>query len=238
MMDEHLISRSIALALCLVAAVANAQTAKLVVADAEGWTTTVEAKNETATTTSVPVTDCASGPTHQLRMEPAAQAIARNIGPYLCALRGTFGLVDVPDVGRMETQLRHRDATGLTSFYVVPALRVKLTKKDDSARVPMIVNDDEEQTWVILFGDPGPITFEILNEHGTLVHTEVVNERDFIAPWKMLVYPIKQSVPIGTLVVTEGDKTRPTLPVDPETYYGFAVIGARDGSSNLVREWE
>ncbi len=236
-MTNHLIPRTAALTLCLAAATVRAQTAQLVVAGGEGWTTTVAAKNQTAATTVLPITDCPDGPQIALRLEPGAQALERNVVPYLCALRGAFGLLEVPDVGRLETHLRHGHPCG-TSFYAVPALRLKLEKNHDSARVPMIVNDDVEQTWVILFGDPGPITFEIFNEHGTLVHTEVAGENDFISDWKMLVHPIEQRIPIGTLVITEGDKTRPAVPVDPETYYGFVIIAARDGSSNHVRAWE
>lgn len=230
--------RFITLGLLLVAGAVHAQTAKLVVAGHEGWTTTLAAKNETATAKTLPLSDCSSGPSVQLRLEPAAQALERDIVPYLCGLRGAFGLLDMPDVGRLETHLRHRDPSGATSFYVVPALRVKLEDKDDAARVPMIVNDDDEQAWAIVFGDPGPITFEIFNEHGTLVRTEVADEQDFISEWRMLVHPLEQRVAIGTLVITEGDKTRPTLPVEAETYYGFVIIGARNGSSNHVRSWE
>ena len=222
----------------LAATSAGAQTVKLVVAGDEGWTTSLAAHNQTAAAATLPLTDCSGGPLVQLRLEPGAQALARNIVPYFCALRGAFGLFDVPDVGSMETHLQYRDRSGATAFYVVPALRVKLDEKNDSARVPMIVNDDEEQTWAVLFGDPGPITFEIYNEHGTLVRTEVANEQDFIPHWKLLIHPVEQRVAIGTLVITEGDKTRPALPVENETYYGFVIVAARDGSSSHVRVWE
>ena len=238
MIAKHLTPRNVVLSLCLIAAAASAQTTRLVVAGREGWTTTVAAKNQTGATATLPITDCTSGPLAQLRLEPDAQTIERNIVPYLCALRGAFGLLEVPDVGRLETQLRYHDPSGASSFFVIPALRLKLTKHHDFARVPMIVNDDMEQAWVVLFGDPGPITFDILNESGAHVRTEVAQEADFISSWKMLVYPIEQRVSIGTLVITEGDKTHPEVEVDPETYYGFVIIGARDGSSNYVRGWE
>jgi hypothetical protein len=238
MMTRSLTTTNIALTLFLAAAAAWGQTAKLVVAGQDGWSTTLAAKNTTATAATLPLTDCTSGPSVQLRLEPGAHALARNIVPWLCALRGAFGLMDVPDVGRLETHLRYRDHAGATSFYVIPALRMKLERMNDSAHVPMIVNDDVEQTWAVVFGDPGPITFEIFNEHGTLVHTEVADEKDFISPWRMLIYPIQQRIPIGTLVITEGDKTRPAPSVDDETYYGFVIVGARDGSSNHVRAWE
>lgn len=238
MTTKQKFARNIVLSLFMAVAAANAQTAKLVVAGGHGWTTSLVAKNQTADAADLPLSDCTTGPLVQQRIVPGALAMARNIVPYLCALRGAFGLLDVPDVGPLETHLLYRDPSGATAFYVVPALRQKLEKQNDSARVPMIVNDDVEQTWAIVFGDPGPITFEIFNENGTLVHTEVASEQDFSSDWKMLVHPVQQRVPIGTLVVTEGDKTRPDVPVDSETYYGFVIIGARDGSSSHVRLWE
>lgn len=238
MMTRSLTSTTLALTLFFAAAAVHGQTAKLVVAGHDGWTTTVAARNTSAAAATLPLTDCTSGPLLQLGLEPGAHALVRNIVPWLCALRGAFGLMDVPDVGRLETHLRYRDHSGATSFYVIPALRMKLERSNDSARVPMIVNDDVEQTWAVVFGDPGPITFEIFNEHGTLVHKEVADEKDFISHWKMLIHRIEYRIPIGTLVITEGDKTRPGLPVDDETYYGFVIVGARDGSSNYVRVWE
>lgn len=238
-MRRNPVARIIALSFLLgTAAAASAQTAKLVVAGGEGWTTSLVVRNDTAAATILPLTDCTSGPLVQLRLEPGEQALARDIVPYFCALRGAFGLFEVPDIGRMETHLRYRDPSGATAFYVVPALRNRLEKKNDELRVPMIVNDDVEQAWMIVFGDPGPITFEIFNEQGTLVRTEIADERHFIGDWKMLIHPIDQRIPVGTIAVTEGDKTRPTRPMEDETYHGFVILGARDGSSNHVRVWE
>src|ERR1051325_5175932 len=233
------IRRSIALSLFLATATAGAQqNVKLVVADGEGWTTAVTAKNDTAADAVLSISDCIDGPLVQVRLEPDAQVLVRDVAQFLCGLHGGFGLLDVPDIGRLESQVRHRDAFSCaTSFYVIPALRRKLEKQHHSVRVPMVVNDDVEQAWVVVFGDPGPLTFEIFNEHGTLVQTEVADQREFISPWRLLVHPIARRIPIGTLVITEGDKTRPGLPVPPETYYGFVIIGARDGSSNYVRAW-
>jgi hypothetical protein len=240
-MHVRRISQWIAVSIVLfttAAAAQTTQTAKLVVAAGEGWSTTVAAVNQTASDAILPLTDCTGGLTVALRIAPHAHALARDVGRYMCALRGTFGVIDVPDMGRVEAHLRYAGRSGEMAFFVVPALRVALSKKNDSARVPMIVNDDVEQTWMVVFGDPGPLTFEIFNEEGTLVRTETAEASDFHAPWKMLIRPIEQRLPIGTLVITEGDKTRPARPVENQTYYGFVIVSARDGSSSHVRMWE
>jgi hypothetical protein len=236
---ERFLRRGVAAAACLTSALAFAQTPpRVVVAAAPGWTTTIAALNTSAAAISVPLTDCIS-PRVTLDLAPGSAGIARHVERFLCALSGGFGLIDAPAGGTIESRLTSRDEAGnATAFYAVPALRVALKATGDSARVRMVSNDDVEQTYVVIFGDPGPLTMEVFNEDGQLLRTEVVEATRFDRIWDVLVYPIEQHVEVGSVRITAGDKQHPNRPLPDETYYGFALIAARDGSSQLVRPWE
>jgi hypothetical protein len=231
-------------ALAGTAAAQSHEIVQVVVASSPGWTTDIVATDDGTDTTNdiLLLSDCAGGTVSSLRLLPGGADIARDIasGEKLCELRGRIGILPVVNPGSIESHLTLDDAaTGLTAFLLVPALDIALRQRGDRIRIPLISNARGQQAWIVIFGDPGPLTFEVYNNQKQLLGISFVDALQFQpAGWRMLIYPLQQTVDIGEVIVTEGNKSIPNQPIPARTYYGFAFVSNLDGTPRYVRKWE
>lgn len=226
------------------AAAQSNEVVQLVVASARGWTTDVVAVDDGFDTSNdiLLLSDCAGGNVSSLRIPRGGSDIARDIGSgeKLCELRGRIGLLPVVNPGAAETHLTlHDPATGLTSFLLVPALDTPLRAPGDRVRTRLVSTAHGDQTWLAVFGDPGPLTFEVFNNQHQLVGISFAEASHFQpAGWRMLLYRLKESVELGEVIVTEGNKSIPNQSIPARTYYGFTFVTNSDGTPRYVRKWE
>ena len=228
-----------AAAALLLAAAARAETVQVVVVELRNWTTAIVAQDDGTNPFNnvVPVSDCTSGSFGAILLSPGGSAIARRIGP-LCGLKGGAGIYPVENPGYVESHLLFRDpVSGDGSVVVVPALRDPLTVRGARARIPLISNGGDWQTYVVVFGDPGPLTFDVFNGEGRRVGVEFVDSPQFLHPWPVLFYALKTPVDIGYVQVTEGDTSTPSRFIPHRTYYGFGTVAGADGHTQYVRTW-
>jgi hypothetical protein len=234
----------LAVALGGAAAAQGQEVVQVVVASAAGWTTDIVAIDDGTDTSNdiIPLSDCIGGSVSGLRLTQGGTDIARDIagGEKLCELRGRIGILPVVNPGTIESHLTLYDAaTGHTSFLLIPALDDPLRERGDRVRIPLISNARGERTWVAVFGDPGPLTFETYNNQKQLVDISFVDAPQFQpAGWRLLLYLLPGTVDIGEVIVTEGNKSVPNQPIPSRTYYGFAFVANSDGTPRYVRQWE
>ena len=90
-----------------------------------------------------------------------------------------------------------------------------------------------------MFGDPGPLTFEVLNNENQHHVTWHADAQDFKpAGWRMLLYALPTTFELGDVIIHEGDSEHPHAPIPPRTYYGFAFVTNPNGTPRYVRKWE
>ncbi|HYK02941.1 MAG TPA: hypothetical protein VE974_14365 [Thermoanaerobaculia bacterium] len=245
------LKRQLQLAVSFIAALGSTASAaqgqevvQVVIASARNWTTDIVAIDDGTDTSNdiIPLSDCTGGSVSGLRLTPGGTDIARDIasGEKLCELRGRIGILPVVNPGAIESHLTLFDpATGRTSFLLVGALDTALQKRGDRVRIPLISNARGERTWIVVFGDPGPLTIQAYNNQKQLVDISFVDAAQFQpAGWRLLLYPLPGTVDIGEVIVTEGHTSIPNQSIPDRTYYGFAFVANEDGTPRYVRQWQ
>ncbi len=218
---------------------ASGDIVQVVVVDLPNWITHIIAEDDGTNPSNniIPVSDCTSGSFGAIRLPPGGSAIARHIGP-LCALAGGAGVYPVENPGSIESQLVFTEPeSGAQSTLIVPALSDPLMARGDTARISRISNGNGQQTYLVVFGDPGPLTLHVLNGEQQQVGIEFVDAPQFLHPFAVLFYPLQTPVDIGSIVVIEGDTRTPSRVIPNRTYHGFATVAGPDGRTQVIRTW-
>jgi len=225
------------LLLLLVTSVANAATRRVVIADANGWSTAV-ALGAGGASESVRVTDCTLGPIVLLDIAANGSALLRDAGRYQCHLHNGFGLLPLSFSGIAESRLFFIDrGSGAKSSLTVPSLDVPLDATNLKVRMRLVTNDDIERTFIVVFGPPAPLTLRVYNEHNNQIGVELIDRNDFDLLRGYLFYALKTEVGAGSIELTQENSEAAPPNVGNETYYGFAVVSRPDGTAAAVRLW-
>lgn len=194
----------------------------LIIAEGNGWTTTLVASSSIAA--SYDVSDC-NGLIPDRQIPAGGTIVVRNLGTLQCTAT-TLGAILAPE-GSIEgmSVLTY----GTTAQFSVPPLRyaVSGTGKGEISR---IINDGADSTFVVLLNRaevPTVVTLDVINGAGVKIAEEYV-----VLPIGITFYRLTTPVSAGRLVIRQG------VALYPGPFFGvvyaFAAIGPESGTSQRI----